>query len=556
MMILLPFQSPAPGLPTDQTRRSRFEGLSRGLLLPVLVLGISVPSLCLQASTLALGTATPAAWAHPSHGLVADDLLRDFKKYFRKYKDSASRIEAVLALEGQTDVAVIRVLEPIVRDADPGVVTAGIRVLAGLTDPACQAAIIELLASSKKEPVRLAILRVLSFGALAHDGVAVKKCLEDRSWQVRRRALMALVALKRPEFIPDMAPLCKDKEVAVRCAALDVLASMGADDVRAPATDLLEDSAWQVRASAIAALGKVRHRDSIPLLIERLKVEEGRLVDDAIAALESLTARAFGPRVELWERFWNQYKDRYQIPTAAELAKLAKRRAELKAIYKPEPGEATTYHGIQSKSRKVLFVIDISGSMESEVVEKDRFKDGGYPSYSRMDIVKTELARTIEGLGKDTMFNILSFATKVRPWKKKLVKANVLAKSSAADWINRLEPLGGASNNELASVGLVGTANLSAGRTNTWGALVWALAMDTKAKRDPYLLEVDTIFFLSDGRPTHGAIVDIEDILKGVAEANELRKVVLHTIAIGEFQKAFMMRLAQDNGGIFVDLGR
>ena len=502
------------------------------------------------------GAHGPSAVRSPESVSSRDDLLREFKKYFRKYKDSASRVEAVLALEAQTDPQVVRVLEPILGDKDPAVVSAGVRVLAGLTNPTCQAAIIELLASSKKEPVRLGILRVLAYGALAHDGVVVRECLADRSWQVRRRALMALVALNQPKFIADLVPLCKDKEVAVRCAALDGLAQMNADEVRAPAGDLLVDDAWQVRASAIAALGKVRHRDSIPLLIEVMKVEEGRLVDDAIAALEYLTARAFGARVELWERFWNQYKDRYQIPTQEELAKLAKRRAELKAIYQPGPGEATTYHGIQSKSRKVLFVIDVSGSMESEVVEKDRFKDGGYPSYSRMDIVKTELARTIETLDKRTMFNILSFATEVKPWKKKLVKANVLAKSSAFDWIKKLEPLGGASNNELAEVGLVGTANLAAGRTNTWGALRWALAMDTEAKRDPYLLDVDTIFFLSDGRPTHGKIVDIEDILKGVDEANELRKVVLHTIAIGEFQKTFMQRLAQGNGGVFVDLGR
>jgi hypothetical protein len=64
------------------------------------------------------------------------------------------------------------------------------------------------------------------------------------------------------------------------------------------------------------------------------------------------------------------------------------------------------------------------------------------------------------------------------------------------------------------------------------------------------------VFFLSDGRPSHGDYVDPEDILREVRAANKLRKVVLHTIAIGEFQKDFMNRLAEDNGGVFVDLGR
>ena len=30
----------------------------------------------------------------------------------------------------------------------------------------------------------------------------------------------------------------------------------------------------------------------------------------------------------------------------------------------------------------------------------------------------------------------------------------------------------------------------------------------------------------------------------------------IHTIAIGEFQKDFMRKMAEDNGGVFVDLGK
>ena len=67
---------------------------------------------------------------------------------------------------------------------------------------------------------------------------------------------------------------------------------------------------------------------------------------------------------------------------------------------------------------------------------------------------------------------------------------------------------------------------------------------------------VDTIFFLSDGRPTVGDLIDPADILAEVRAANDLRKVVIHTLAIGEFQRGFMVDMAKENGGIFVDLGR
>ena len=41
-----------------------------------------------------------------------------------------------------------------------------------------------------------------------------------------------------------------------------------------------------------------------------------------------------------------------------------------------------------------------------------------------------------------------------------------------------------------------------------------------------------------------------------ITEANLIRKVVIHTIAIGNFEKAFMKGLAEKNGGVFVDLGK
>ena len=161
-------------------------------------------------------------------------------------------------------------------------------------------------------------------------------------------------------------------------------------------------------------------------------------------------------------------------------------------------------------------------------------------------------------------FGIVSFATDTKRWKKKLVPANVINKSSALDWVKRLEPIGGNSKLDLAEAGLTGAANLEAGKTNTYGALAEALGIDQgngkgKAKggsKEKYLGEVDTVFFLSDGRPTAGKYIEYREILDRIREGNLLRKVVLHTIAIGNFEKGFMRQLAEQNGGVFVDLGK
>ena len=76
--------------------------------------------------------------------------------------------------------------------------------------------------------------------------------------------------------------------------------------------------------------------------------------------------------------------ERYQIPTEEELRVLRARRAEKQAEY---GAAGTIYHGIDTPSRAILFVVDVSGSMEHEVTERERFAEGGYPSFGRMDIV-------------------------------------------------------------------------------------------------------------------------------------------------------------------------
>ena len=92
------------------------------------------------------------------------------------------------------------------------------------------------------------------------------------------------------------------------------------------------------------------------------------------------------------------------------------------------------------------------------------------------------------------------------------------------------------------------------------GALMAALGAPEEAdgdvSRKTFKNKVDTIFFLSDGDPTVGKLVDKADIRRAVVRVNEVRKVTLHTIAIGDFQKDFMNALAEENGGVYVDLGK
>src|SRR6185369_11538124 len=99
------------------------------------------------------------------------------------------------------------------------------------------------------------------------------------------------------------------------------------------------------------------------------------------------------------------------------------------------------------------------------------------------------------------------------------VKANPLNKSSAESFVQRLEAIGGSSKEDLAAAGLVGSANLEGGKTNSYAALMAALGVEDGKETKGYQTDVDTIFFLSDGRPSCGKFVEPSDVLREVRAA-------------------------------------
>jgi hypothetical protein len=491
---------------------------------------------------------------------AGDEVLQNFKRYYGTYKDTPSRVEAILTLEGNEDPGVVEVLLPKLKENEIEIVHAVVRVLAAFKTRPPLDALLAALKSDKTEAVRTGILRALADGKYKDLGPSVQTCLADKSWDVRRRALQALVAGGGTETAALVAPLCTDPEPGVRCTALDALTALGSEKVVVPAISLLADPVWQVRKSAIDALTKVRSKDAVEPLIRQLEKEEGVLVPDIGEALAGLTGKEFGAQAAKWKAWWAEARSGFNMPSLEAIAYL---RGKRDAHTGGPPREylksgVVAYHGIDTPSRSILFVIDVSGSMEALVTEKERFEGGHYPSFSRIDIVKTELQRTIDHLEPYVNFNVLAFATDIDPWKKKLVSANILNKSEAKEWVGHLQAIGGSSKEDLATAGLVGSANLEKGKTNTYGALMAALNVKPGARTGEkgYIVDVDTIFFLSDGRPTVGEFVDPDDILRELAAANELRKVVIHTIAIGEFQKDFMRKIAEKNRGVFVDLGK
>ncbi|MCK5579287.1 MAG: hypothetical protein KAI63_07175, partial [Planctomycetes bacterium] len=66
--------------------------------------------------------------------------------------------------------------------------------------------------------------------------------------------------------------------------------------------------------------------------------------------------------------------------------------------------------------------------------------------------------------------------------------------------------------------------------------------------------KVDTIFILSDGKPTYGKYVYKKNFLENLKKNNRYRKIVVHTVLTGRTgtEAKFMKDIAEVTGGMFM----
>ena len=486
------------------------------------------------------------------------EAVDDFHRFFRTYRESAERVEAVRTLEGMECPEAARTLLDLLEHRDPLVGAAAMAVLAGYSEPASFAAVLEELPTIRKADRQARWIEVLGAAGVVD---AVPVLLELASAKraatvVKYQAARALGRLGDDSAAAVLSDLLRDSDAQVRLAAADAVGKLKLRSLSGEVIALLEDGDWRVQSASARALGLLRPQVAVEPLIALMR-DGGRLQEDAAEALFAITALDFGTDPDMWQRQWERLQSiDWRIPTEAELQKARQSRQRADAYY--GKSEKTTFSGISTTSTRVLFIIDVSASMQDQITEREKF-EAEYDDFTKLTIVKTELQRTIEGLGPNTLFNIVAFATDLDVWKKRPVAANVVNKSSATAWVRRLKAIGGGDAGDLAAAGLSLSANAGGGRTNTFKALMYPFGVDPdkpKAVPKPAKDGLDTVFFLSDGRPSTGAMVDTMEIVDEVNRVNEAHKIVIHAIAIGDFQKEFVRTLAEQNGGVFVDLGR
>ncbi|MFT4709494.1 MAG: hypothetical protein ACI9D0_001355 [Bacteroidia bacterium] len=275
----------------------------------------------------------------------------------------------------------------------------------------------------------------------------------------------------------------------------------------------LDHELWSTRLVALKCIEKMGIGSAVGEVIGRMETQTGRMKVEFGASLFRMTGELFGSRYQPWKAWWeDKGGDGYKMITESKL----KLKIEEREIRKLKELTSARFFGIQIDSNRVVFIIDVSGSM-SELTRGEYIGAKGEP---RINLATRELNKCLDQLSQESFFNIVPFSSDVAPYSKELVQWTPEALVDAKGFVSKLGAGGG---------------------TNLFGSL-------ESVFQDP---QVDTIFILSDGEPSVGRIQDPSGIRTEVAKWNKHREVKIHSIAVGGSLQVLQW-LAEDSGGTYV----
>ncbi len=314
------------------------------------------------------------------------------------------------------------------------------------------------------------------------------------------------------EWLERLSGYARHADLALRNAALEALGATGDERWCPVLMQALEHESWSTRLVAARGIERVRSRQGVWALVLRLEKETGRMALELSQILFRLTGQPFGTNARAWAEWWRD-QGHARDPVDVGAVERIEREAEARRLRERTRG---TFYGLYVTSQRVIFVIDVSGSMR----EPTSGRYAGEAGEPRIERAKKELLQALDGLTRPALFNIVTFNFGVASWAKKSEAATDESLADAKEFVQRLGAEGG---------------------TDLYGALCRALT-------DP---DVDTVYVLSDGEPTAGELIDPLAIREAVAEKNRHRRIVLHGIAIGG-SLALLEWLAKDSGGTYV----
>src|SRR5262249_9223507 len=120
-------------------------------------------------------------------------------------------------------------------------------------------------------------------------------------------------------------------------------------------------------------------------------------------------------------------------------------------------------------------------------------------------------------------------------------------RTAAIKYVSKLEPVQASKQNRRAPGQIAGGDEM---KTNTYAALLAAFGVAGDAASDwKSRTKVDTLFVVTDGLPTTGAIVDVPKLIDAITEMNRTRGLVIHVVVFDHDVADRIRGLAEKNGG-------
>lgn len=407
---------------------------------------------------------------------------------------------------------------------------------------------VEVLSRVKDEQV------VAQIAAAARSGPADQRCLYLESLASMPASTAAHGAL--------LAALKDPKEPWVRAMAAYGLGEHRAMDALDPLLAALDDRMWQVHAAALAAIPRLSDKEllkskAVPRLVDFLELSSGRMRDDCADALKRITGKSLGKDVPAWRRYVAGGPAAADPPKPDVEAGSPAAGTPTGGAYGEQQSEKPHFYGMDITSKRFVIVLDRSLSMVDPIkIDKERLRretsrrraavtgldktkgdegadpdDVGYdiPWWrikTRLDLARYQTINLLSRLEPDQNFELILFDTKVEPWMNKMVPANQANKQKAIALVEALKP---------------------DGETNTWGALAAAFEMSASATRTGGSAP-DEIYFVTDGAPSKGDIIDGNQIFEAVVQLAKVHQVRVNVIGIG-VNLTFLRRMAVMTGG-------
>ncbi len=345
------------------------------------------------------------------------------------------------------------------------------------------------------------------FAALLHEENALVRAAAARAVEGTLDADPELeLADAKLERLIDLVSPSEDEEVCL--AVLRVLRKRVVETSIRRLAELLADPS---RGSAPGARSfPVRVEDALGDTIDHLTPVTFRNPTDRSKYLEWYLQERAQPR------FLEYIRARRLMRQGKSIGPLDKRYAA-----------APRFYGVPILGRRIVFVIDGSGSMQDLI--------GPVGFESKIESARKELLGTIERLDEETQFNVVTFSQNVRVFVDAFVPGSDEARGRARRFVR--------------GIGAVGGTDFFGGVRAAVG-IAWVGSRLASDRKRPV---PDQIIVLSDGRPTLGLMTNALDIVEEVSRLNRSGEIRVDTIAFGaDADLDFLRELAERNGGEMV----